>query len=277
MKQTKARQLFKKKFGQQNHFLITSLIGLDYIENGDDIKCPDSFSTSWNPRDKKQSARRSRDFLLQSFLSFAVDGIDLYLSELNTAPKYILDVGFTEALCAAERSVYKKVKKISEYLTSDKLLKSLCLVLITYRNNLLHSKAENVVEEVDKDLLLENRMYISENFCRLDIEVLLTKVEKKEPPTFKEVASLIRATQKFVEEIDSQIISRISPDFIYETIKYYFTRNPKTFDKYLCFTEDQRKKQIKNILENSLAIPPSEYTFSKAMLDIKKEDVRVKK
>lgn len=101
MKQTKARKEFKKKFGQQNHFLITSLIGLDYLENNY-VECPESFSTSWNPKDKKQSVRRSRDFLLQSFLTSAVDGIDMYISMLNTAPKYVVDTKFSDIISAAK-------------------------------------------------------------------------------------------------------------------------------------------------------------------------------
>jgi hypothetical protein len=146
MKRTSARKIFKDRFGQQNHFLITSLIALDYIENNE-VKCPETFSTSWNPRDKVQSIKRTREFTLQSFLSYAVDGLDMYISLLNKAPKYTSDPIIESALCTAERSVYKKVENIAECLKIDKILLSLCILLITLRNNLVHAMADNTLPE----------------------------------------------------------------------------------------------------------------------------------
>lgn len=200
MKQTKARKTYKKQFGQQNHFLITSLIGLDYIEKND-VACPPSFSTSWNPKDKVRSTRRSRDFQLTSFLAFSVDGIDMYISLLNRSPKYIHDDEFCESISTAGRSVYNKVKIISEYLDGDKRYLCLVLLMISLRNNLLHSMAENAVEQVHKKILIENKEWIAENFRGLDIDLLLKKVSENTPPSFKEVASLINASHLFVEDL----------------------------------------------------------------------------
>ena len=253
MKQTKARKQFKKLFGQQNHFLITCLIGLDYVENYD-VKCPDSFSTSWNPKDKNQSTRRSREFLLQSFLASAVDGLDMYISLLNRTPKYVTDNKFEKTISDAGRSVYKKVENISVYFSINQVYKVLCLALITLRNNLLHSMAENELSKDDCKLLLDNNDLIKEKFCGLDISDLLKKISNKEAPTFKEVASLIRATHLFVEEVDSKIICNISEDFYYEALSKYFFDEPKLFQKYSRFSGTERKRLIENIFENRLGI-----------------------
>ena len=253
MKQTKARKQFKKLFGQQNHFLITCLIGLDYVENYD-VKCPDSFSTSWNPKEKRQSTRRSREFLLQSFLASAVDGLDMYLSLLNRTPKYVTDSKFEEVVSAAGRSVYCKVENVSNYFSINQVCKALCLALITLRNNLLHSMADNTLSTGDCEILCNNKVLIKEKYCGLNIEDILKRISEKEAPTFKEVASLIRATHFFVEEVDSKVIDSISDSFYYETLCKYLRDEKKLFEKYKRFSNLERKRLIENIFENRLGI-----------------------
>ena len=72
------RKRFKDSMGQANHFLITALIGLEYINNNE-VSCPESFSTSWNPKNKKSSVERTRLYILKSSLSWAIDCLDTYL------------------------------------------------------------------------------------------------------------------------------------------------------------------------------------------------------
>lgn len=86
MQITKARKIFKNKFCQANHFLITSLVWVDWIKEWIITKKSDSFSTSWNPRNKVQSAIRTRSFLLELFLWKAVDSLEVYLKLLYRKP-----------------------------------------------------------------------------------------------------------------------------------------------------------------------------------------------
>ena len=72
MNATKAKKKFKKRFGQANHLLITTLVGLDSIESGKIVEKPSEFSTSWNPMEPKRSAERARMFVLQSFLGLSL-------------------------------------------------------------------------------------------------------------------------------------------------------------------------------------------------------------
>ena len=95
---SKPRKKFKDSMGQANHFLITALIGLDYIDNIDNVECPPSFSTSWNPRDKKASIYRTRQYILNSSLAWSVDCLDSYFSGCNQEPKLIDNIDFIKDL-----------------------------------------------------------------------------------------------------------------------------------------------------------------------------------
>lgn len=253
---TIARKNFKKKFGQQNHFLITTLIGLDLVDQ-QDVSCPESFSTSWNPQDKSCSVSRSRDFILQSFLFTAVDGIDFYISKLNTEPLYITKE-LHDKICGAGQSVYNKVKVVSDFYNIDKRLSALCLLLITLRNNLLHSMAENEVEE--RELLLSSQDFIKHSYCGLDVTELLTKTNTKKAPTFKEVASLIKATHQFVEIVDGCVLSNLDIDlFLLKATEFLLKKQKNAYKKYRSIQEaEKRKRFVKNLLQNHMAISEEE-------------------
>lgn len=118
--------------------------------------------------------------------------------------------------------------------------------------------ADNKLEEDDIQFLLENKDIIKEEYCGLNIEDIINKIETKNPPTFKEVASLINATHLFVEEIDSFVIGRISEDFYIMTLKKYLKEDKNLCLKYYKLSEDKRKRLIVNIFQNRLSIPKEE-------------------
>jgi hypothetical protein len=82
---TAARSQFKKLLGQNNHYLITILIGLNGVEAGTAL-LPDDFATSWNPRDVRRSVQRSREFAIKALLAWASDSLDAYQSALIPLP-----------------------------------------------------------------------------------------------------------------------------------------------------------------------------------------------
>ena len=112
MKKTHARRKFKKLLGQANYFLITSLIGLNYIKETENIKKPDEFSTSWEPHNPKVSALRSRVYILNSSLAWTVDCLDSYFIMIHRKPKMIICSTFTSLMSQANRLVYKKAINI---------------------------------------------------------------------------------------------------------------------------------------------------------------------
>ena len=74
-----ARRHFKQRIGQVNHFLITTLIGLDGVKSKE-FTLPEEFRTSWNPRSVERSAERSIRFILDASLSWVVDNLDSYFT-----------------------------------------------------------------------------------------------------------------------------------------------------------------------------------------------------
>ncbi len=260
MKSTKARRLFKRRFGQANHFLITSLIGLHEVENNPNIKKPEEFSTSWEPHDVFRSARRSREFLLDSFLSHAVDGIDLYLTYLNKSPKPIAHKDFELIFEKANRSVYNKVLGIQEYFNADKTLTGLVLLLITWRNNLTHYFAENEILGEYEIHLKNKEEEIKSQFCGLEIQQLIPKAHSGKSLTFKEVASLINATNLYVQRIDEIVISKIDfEDFANRTLDYHHKNNSGSLLKYKNLPSEKKERFKMNVLQNTSSFEPQDF------------------
>ena len=83
-------------------------------------------------------------------------------------------------------------------------------ILITWRNNLTHNFAENQIEKKSESILLDNKSFIKDTFSGLDIEQVLKKAKKGDSPSFKECASLISVTHKFVESIDKKVLEQLN-------------------------------------------------------------------
>ena len=110
---TPARTQFKHHLGQANHFLVTALVALHHLQASDVFTAPDELRTSWNPKNRAASISRTRIFVTQSFLGWAVESINLYISLLNRKPKIIQDADLVRALDGTDRSVLKKVRVIA--------------------------------------------------------------------------------------------------------------------------------------------------------------------
>ncbi|TGL23132.1 hypothetical protein EHQ42_03115 [Leptospira levettii] len=252
---TDARRKFKRKFGQANHFLITSLIALDYLENTETPKKPSSFNTTWNPKDIFVSIRRTREFLINAFLASAVDSLDMYFSILNKAPKILVNEDIEIIYSKAGRSVYQKVTLIGEYLEIDKLLIALMELMIAWRNNLTHAFAENIITDTTREYLKSKQLEILNLYSGLKIEESIKKAEEKISPDFKDVASLIAASHRFIEEIDNKILEKLDINlYAKEVIKFAIKESNKTKLKLTVSDEATKIKILKNILLNYAAL-----------------------
>ena len=249
MKTTAARKKFKKNFGQSNHFLITSLIALYNLRLTDkNIKCPEDFSTTWNPENLENSISRSRKFILKSYLSFAVDGLDLYFTELNRKPKYIENVKFQEIFDGAGQSVFKKAMGVAEYFRTDRLQKAFIDLLICYRNNMLHFFSENEIKKEHYECLTGNEELIHDKYAGLDIHKLLADYLGGSPPTFKDVATLTKISHEFIGSIDMKIIENLSAVYSYEAVVLKLKEHKRIRENYLAGGFDDRKRIVSNIL-----------------------------
>ena len=168
-----SRRYFKKRLGQANHFLITILVGLDGIIK-DDITLSPEFSTSWNPKNKEKSAKRSAKFALNSSLAWAIDNLDAYFIMCHQKPTLFEDRILIDAMSGAGRHVHDKFIAIYEYLErknieSIKPYAAFVELAIQWRNNTTHFGAENKLDTKFLDELKQNKAWYKANFRGLDI------------------------------------------------------------------------------------------------------------
>ena len=252
---SKERKAFKKSLGQANHFLITALVGLDYINNNN-VTCPEDFSTSWNPRNKQFSVDRTRQYILNSSMAWAVDCLDAYLSRCNQTPKLIEDKTLLDKINGAGRSVNEKLMTIAECLEFQteefRIYKSIAALAIQWRNNTMHFGAHNTIDSKSRALLVTFDEKIKELFCGLDINKTLQSFDKGKYPTFKEVTSLIRGIHRLVEMVDWYLISKIDINrYANEVIDHHFRRYNLTYKSIIVLPTDKRNSKIINILTNN--------------------------
>lgn len=213
---SRARKTFKRLLGQTNHYLITILVGLDYIKDND-INLPEEFRTSWNPRDKKSSSIRSREFAINATLSWAIDALDAYLSFCHKKPTLYQEKEIQDNAGAAGQFVFPKFLVLRDYVytaneTSFKEIAALTEVAIQWRNRLVHYFADNQISQETRQILTDNPNYFLENFQGLDIKELLIRFDGNQAPRFKEITSLIRGIHKFVEKSDNYLLSKIDKE-----------------------------------------------------------------
>lgn len=259
---TKAKKIYKKRFGEANHLLITVLIGIDAIEKHNILEPHEEFSTTWNPKDRTSSVQRSRLFTIQAFFSHIVDGIDAYFTTLRTIkPPYIEDPKFHEILDACGSSVYNKVFTIDGYFSNKINPVTLALIDlgVTCRNNFMHYSSHQRIKSKSQNILSNNSIEIKNSYCALDIERWLRDYTNNNfDITFKELASFIRASHAFIEEVDKLIVEKSSNNYENRALEYHLS-NDKSFK--IKYESSKNKQRIaKNLLMNK-------YGYSKDYLD----------
>lgn len=214
MKHTLARRAFKQQLGQANHFLVTTLVALDCLDNNPQHQAV-GLHAAWSPKSVPHSIQRSRIFILHSFLGTAVDALDVYFSLLNRKPDFLQDPCFSQALQACKRSVHKKATAFADWIPAVSIEAALVEALITWRNNVMHELADNVMSDRSKETLQKNAKNIAQLYCNLDPTNLASKAESGADLTFKETASLIGAAHNLVEAIDSFVLKKLDRQSFY--------------------------------------------------------------
>src|SRR5712691_4250384 len=101
MKTSPARTGFKQMLGQNNHFLITIMVGLDAVAYGE-ANLRAEFSAKWAPRDRVQSAQRSREFACKALTAWLYDALSSYARNLCALPTVIADQELVGKIRAAD-------------------------------------------------------------------------------------------------------------------------------------------------------------------------------
>jgi hypothetical protein len=243
MNRTPARSQFKSMLGQANHYLVTAEIALFHLAKSDVDHAPNELRTSWNPKDKAASISRTRTFIREAALGRAVDALDVYASLLNRAPDVLQDEDVKADLCAAKRSVYKKLSALTKHYEVKPVTRALVFLLVTWRNNVLHELAENVLEQDICLILSEHADDIGREYRGLIPNSLPAKAMSGGQLTFKETTSLIRAAHNFVQEVDESIVRRLDlPNFIAGVVAEELTKPGAWFLQKIRGVSDSRRE-----------------------------------
>ncbi|MBQ9230706.1 MAG: hypothetical protein IJ190_05920 [Prevotella sp.] len=234
-----ARRHFKQRIGQVNHFLITTLIGLDGVKSKK-FTLPEEFSTSWNPRNVERSAERSIRFILDASLSWVVDNLDSYFVEASRKPSIIGSKELNEGYTKADRSVNKRFGLFyheARRTTNIDKYAALVALAIQWRNNTVHYGANNELDDEYRSLLVQHKDYYMGEFRHLDVEEMLKSFDSKDGhPTFKEVTSMINAIHKYVECVDEHLLKSLDLEQFKKDL----------LDKH-CSMSKQTKRKINNL------------------------------
>ena len=207
---TPARKAFKEMAGQNNHFLITLLVGLHAVETGK-APLPAEFRTSWNPKDVQRSAQRSREFAIKALLTWTTDAIDSYVKAVVKHPVLTLP-GLREDAAVAIKEDLGRVGQVRALAKASKQADSAEYALIcaaeVWRNRLVHRNARNRLSPIDVRSLRNYEGYFATNYQGLIIEETIDRIKRPQSlaPTFKEVTAIVRAAHEFTRASDEFLI-----------------------------------------------------------------------
>lgn len=210
---TPARKRFKSLTGSNNHFLITIQVGLDAVASGE-ATLDSAFSTSWNPKDPRASAHRSREFAHKAMLTWLTDALSAYRSSLKRTPGLGLDVSAWERADALDGLVAKLDHLVDQVGAQCGPERDLVATAVVWRNRLVHEGASNSLPQANRQRLQAARDQIQAAYQGLDIARTMETLQRSsdsKAPTFKETTALVRAAQKFVQVVDGAVVEAISP------------------------------------------------------------------
>lgn len=249
---TPARVRFKQNTGQNNHFLITVLVGLDGVRAGQ-AKLNEEFSTSWSPKDVRRSATRSRDYALVTSLAWITDLVDVYRKQLQAMPS-VLD----EATSLRINNIDGRANRLAELASILEIRKddeSLLMMQFAtkWRNTIIHSDADTRVGSALRSDLLSSAPNISAVHRGLDIARSIETFERGNAPTFKEVASFISAGQVLVESLDASAVGKMDvQQYAESTLRSHlssiFVRNAQVYSQYWPGDPAKSRQRLTNLL-----------------------------
>jgi hypothetical protein len=181
VKVSPARRAFKDMLGQNNHFLVTIMVGLDAVAKGE-ARLGEDFSTRWNPRNVEQSARRSREFACKALTAWLTDSVATYIRNLLADPIIIPDSDLVMGVRAAG-PLDEKVQILTSAFDEDESIATLLVrAALIWRNRLVHYQARNKVDGALASMLRSYDQEIASDYQGLDIARMLDSIEKSHAP-----------------------------------------------------------------------------------------------
>ena len=148
-------QILLRDIGEAVFTLNTAVVGLDAVERGH--QKPATLNISWEPKDRKIAARKSRKFILESTMVRVSEVINQFVSALSKLPK------FKDEKKEGGNGTSEKVAMIpTRVLEKDDYLIPGVVLLVHWRNRIVHPNSNTELKPQQKKLLLSNKDIIAE-------------------------------------------------------------------------------------------------------------------
>lgn len=209
MQRTRPCASFKRDAGQNNHFLITILVGLDGVQLGEVEKRPE-FSTTWNPVDLVSSAARSRAYAINTSLVWISDLMDVYARAAQSLPGVCSQVDLEYIRGDGEDGKSRQLGRYARRIGIGET-PELGMVQLAHhwRNKIVHSSASGLVDGEVRGSLRRAAAEIEAGYSGLIVNDLIANEAAGRSPTFKEIASIIHASHNLVQSLDRAALQRI--------------------------------------------------------------------
>ena len=195
--------------------LNTAVVGLDAVEN--DYQKPNTLNISWEPRDREIAARKTRKFLLESIVvrvSEVINQFVLTLSKLHMFAEVREKWNHDTSISDKVNTIATRVLDKDDYLISGVIL------LVHWRNHIVHPNSNAALKANEKQVLIVNKNTISERYKGLNTSDLLDHFEAKRP-TLKDISSLIAMTINLARKIDRTMQNNLSKAEFDDWLDYY--------------------------------------------------------
>lgn len=220
--------------GQNNHFLITILVGLAAVEDGTAM-LPPEMRTSWEPRDSVRSAARSREFAIKAMLAWLVDAIDAYFRVL-AHPPITANADVLAGIQLAvdkEEGIAGKVRRVAAAAGQAGSAEAVLVeVAIMWRNRLVHRASNSKLSKPLANDARGHAAHFAESYQGLVIEDLIERAQRRPAaaPSVKEITAMVRATHKLIERIDGYLVADLDLEGYLKGILWQYLTENKELD-----------------------------------------------
>jgi hypothetical protein len=234
---------FMSDVGEAVANLNTVAVGLDAIEKGH--KKPNSLNISWDPDDRIAAARKARKFVVESILVLVSEAIGQYIAALSKLPRFAQIRSSWKEEDADNSAAGKLTAIATELLGEDEILIAGAVLLIHWRNRVVHENSRAKLSHNLKLLLHKNEQEIQESYDGLSVDCLFCHFENGRP-TLKDVTTLISMTINSAWRMDAKIHEYFNEDDLKAWLEHYGIA--QLLNKVLLETKpEKRASAIKNV------------------------------
>jgi hypothetical protein len=226
LRESPARKIFKEMAGQNNHFLITLLVGLEAVKDGT-AQVPLEMRTTWAPHNRISSAHRSREYAIKSLLVWLIDAADSYIRNLQGAAALASESvrqGIDEAN-REQQGLLGRIRVVASETSQERSAEvALLEIAVAWRNRLIHNHAEGRFSNATIGRARSHEQLFLKSYQGLIIDDLLERARRSpvHAPRLKEVTAIVRCAHKFVERADAALLHDLNLEpHLREIIRLY--------------------------------------------------------